>query len=111
MSWLGLIESVGEEPAGGERDTTACPVCNCAAFTVVGEGLVVATEGPVAGNERLEAGIGLVEGVAMSGPTGGGGVIALFPWVSPLLAFRRLNLRSRFMLAAQWLREIKASKV
>lgn len=101
MSWLALIEGVGEEPAEGEGDTTACPVCNCAPLTVVGEGLAVATEGPVAGNERLEAGIELVEGAAMSGPTGGGGVIALFPWGSP--AFRRLNLRSRFMLAAQYL--------
>lgn len=55
MSWLALIESVGEE------------------------GLAVATEGPVAGSERLEVGIELVEGAAMPGPTGGGGVIALFP--------------------------------
>lgn len=98
MSWLALIESVREEPSEGERDPTACPVCNCAALTVIGEGLAVATEGPVAGNERLEAGIELEEGAAMPGPTGGGGVIALFPWGSPLLAFRRLNLRSRFML-------------
>ena len=66
MSWLALIESVGEEPAEGERETTARPVCNCAALTVVGEGLAV-------------AGVELVEGGAMPGPTGGGGVIALFP--------------------------------
>ena len=101
MSWLALVEGAGEEPAEDEGDATACPVCDCAALTVVEEGLPAATEGTVACTERLEVGIEVGEGVIIPGPTGGEGAIALFPWGSPLRAFRRLNLRSRFILTEQ----------